>query len=242
VRHGPQQPRQRRRARPPRARAPRSRPPACSAELRATFRTTGTDGKPQDVTRSLGALLHELREAAEAQAQAVLAAAGAQAQAAIDAAWDAIKPLLDELMAVVVQLQQAVVALVAKLAEVLPTPVHDALVELLADIRTKIDDRLESKNISGLPAGLVDLAKLRGLVAATITWTRTEAPKILPAVPTVADTLDLDLGLATLQLAANLDPNNPDAASFGATLTPKLEKFTDGLPCASRRAPRSASR
>jgi hypothetical protein len=199
-------------------------------ELRATFRTTGTDGKPQDVTRSLGALLHELREAAEAQAQAVLAAAGAQAQAAIDAAWDAIKPLLDELMAVVVQLQQAVVALVAKLAEVLPTPVHDALVELLADIRTKIDDRLESKNISGLPAGLVDLAKLRGLVAATITWTRTEAPKILPAVPTVADTLDLDLGLATLQLAANLDPNNPDAASFGATLTPKLEKFTDGLP------------
>jgi hypothetical protein len=196
-------------------------------ELRATFRTTGTDGKPLDVTRSLGALLHELREAAEAQLQAVEAAAAAEAQAAIDAAWAAIKPLIDDLKAVVVQLAQAVNALVEKLAGVLPGPVRIALENLLADIRDKLEARLFSKDLSGLPAGLVDPAKLRGLVEAAITWTRTEVTKHLPVVP---DTLDLDLGLATLQLAANFDPNNHDAASFGATLTPKLEKFTAGLP------------
>jgi hypothetical protein len=208
-------------------------------ELRATFRTTGTDGKPLDVTRSLGALLHELREAAEAQLQAVEAAAAAEAQAAIDAAWAAIKPLIDDLKAVVVQLAQAVNALVEKLAGVLPGPVRIALENLLADIRDKLEARLFSKDLSGLPAGLVDPAKLRGLVEAAITWTRTEVTKHLPVVP---DTLDLDLGLATLQLAANFDPNNHDAASFGATLTPKLDRFTPACPCASRRAPRSASR
>jgi hypothetical protein len=196
-------------------------------ELRATFRTTGTDGKPLDVARSLGALLHELREAAEAQLQAVAAAVEAEAQAAVAAAWAAIAPLIAELKAVVVQLEQAVSALVATLADVLPAPVRTALVALLADVRARIEARLVSKDLAGLPAGLVDPAKLRGLVAAAITWTRTELTKHLPAVP---DTLDLDLGLATLQLAANLDPNDPGAASFGATLTPKLDRFTAGLP------------
>ncbi len=196
-------------------------------ELRATFRTTGTDGKPLDVTRSLGALLHELREAAQAHLQAVAAAAAAELQAASAAAWAALEPLIAELKAVVVQLEQAVSALVAKLADLLPAPVRTALVALLADIRGKLEARLASKDISGLPAGLVDPAKLRGLVAAAITWTRTEVTKNLPAVP---DTLDLDLGLATLQLAANLDPNDPGAASFDAMLTPRLDRFTTGLP------------
>ncbi|MBL8974261.1 MAG: hypothetical protein JNK56_26950, partial [Myxococcales bacterium] len=180
-------------------------------ELGVTLSTAGalpevriTLGKQNPSTRSLGRALQDLRDAAKAEAEATVAAVKAELT-------QALADLKQQFVTLVADIQQAVTAYTAAVTSVLPADIQSALLDLLADVQSKATN-LDPANLS------LDPTRLRTLVARGVAWARRQVNDLPGA-------LDLDLGPATLTLAA--DAQN---LTYSAALAIKPNALPGPLP------------